>query len=69
MSVEKVQVNVWMPRRFVRLIDETAKLTGSTRSDLIRRAVERYLQELKESSLIRDIQMVQSQIERIGAEP
>ncbi|MCR8455804.1 MAG: ribbon-helix-helix domain-containing protein [Candidatus Korarchaeota archaeon] len=69
MSVERVQVNIWMPRGFVRLIDETAKLTGSTRSDLIRRAVERYLQELKESSLIREIQTVQSQIERIGAEP
>ena len=53
--MEKVQVNVYMPKRFVTLIDETAKLTGSTRSDLIRRALERYLQELKQTNILRDI--------------
>ena len=53
--MEKVQVNVWMPKQFVKFIDETAELTGSTRSDLIRRAVERYLQELKQTNLLRDI--------------
>jgi metal-responsive CopG/Arc/MetJ family transcriptional regulator len=55
MSVDKVQVNIWMPKAFVRFIDETARLTGSTRSDLIRRAVERYIQELKQTNFIRDI--------------
>jgi len=46
---------VYMPKWFVTLIDETAKLTGSTRSDLIRRALERYLQELKQTNILRDI--------------
>jgi metal-responsive CopG/Arc/MetJ family transcriptional regulator len=54
-KVEKVQINFWIPRTFLKLIDETAKLTGSTRSDLLRRAVERYLQELKESNIIQDL--------------
>jgi metal-responsive CopG/Arc/MetJ family transcriptional regulator len=53
--MEKVQVNIWMPKGFVNVIDATAKLTGSTRSDLIRRAVEHYLAELKQANLIRDI--------------
>ncbi|MEM0057747.1 MAG: ribbon-helix-helix domain-containing protein [Candidatus Bathyarchaeia archaeon] len=57
MHVEKVQVNVWMPKRFVELIDETARLTGSTRSDLLRRAVERYIKELKEVNLLRDLKV------------
>ena len=60
MVVEKVQVNVWMPRAFVKFIDETAKLTGSTRSDLIRRAVERYIQELKQTNLLHDLREVKS---------
>jgi metal-responsive CopG/Arc/MetJ family transcriptional regulator len=64
MDMEKVQVNVWMPKAFVRFIDETAKLTGSTRSDLIRRAVERYIQELKQENLLRDLQEVKSRGDR-----
>jgi len=58
MPIERIQVNVWMPRAFVQVIDEVAKLTGSTRSDLIRRAMEHYIQELKQSNLIQDIRRV-----------
>jgi metal-responsive CopG/Arc/MetJ family transcriptional regulator len=56
----KVQVNVWMPRSFVRFIDETAKLTGSTRSDLIRRAIEHYIAELKQVNLLSDLKGVRT---------
>jgi metal-responsive CopG/Arc/MetJ family transcriptional regulator len=58
MDVDKVQVNVWMPKSFVELIDETARLTGSTRSDLIRRAVEHYIAELKRTNLMSDLKGV-----------
>ena len=54
-KVDKVQINFWIPRAFLQLIDETAKLTGSTRSDLLRRAIEAYLRELKESSMLQDL--------------
>jgi metal-responsive CopG/Arc/MetJ family transcriptional regulator len=45
-----------MSRSFVDLIDEVAKLTGSTRSDLVRRAVEHYITELKQANLISDLE-------------
>jgi metal-responsive CopG/Arc/MetJ family transcriptional regulator len=48
----KVQVNVLMAKAFVRLIDEAARLTGSTRSDVVRRALERYIAELRQSGLM-----------------
>jgi len=51
----KLKVDVLMPKTFVQLIDEVAELTGSTRSDFIRRAVERYIQELKQTNLLRDL--------------
>lgn len=51
-----ILVNLRMSRNFVELIDRVAKLTGSTRSDLIRRAVEYYIAELKKSNLITDLE-------------
>jgi metal-responsive CopG/Arc/MetJ family transcriptional regulator len=51
----KIQITVWMSEPFVKLIDEFAGLTGSTRSDFLRRAAERYIQELKQSNIIKDI--------------
>jgi predicted DNA-binding protein len=48
----KVQINVWMPQVFVHLIDEAARFTGSTRSDVVRRALERYIAELRQSGLL-----------------
>jgi|GEM_PF-4938233 len=54
-KVDKVQINFWIPRAFLQLIDEAARLTGSTRSDLLRRAIEAYLLELKKSSMLQDL--------------
>lgn len=51
----KLKVDVLMSRTFVQLVDEVAGLTGSTRSDLIRRALERYIHELKQANLLRDL--------------
>jgi metal-responsive CopG/Arc/MetJ family transcriptional regulator len=58
--MDRVQVNILMPKGFVRFIDETAKLTGSTRSDLIRRAVEHYIAELKKANLLSDLKKVKA---------
>jgi len=52
----KILVNLTMTRSFVELIDEVAKLTGSTRSDLIRRALEYYIAELKKTNLLGDLE-------------
>jgi metal-responsive CopG/Arc/MetJ family transcriptional regulator len=46
------QVCVYIEQGFITLIDEAAGLTGSTRSDFVRRALEHYLRDLKESSLL-----------------
>lgn len=61
LDMEIMQVNVIMPRRFVKLIDQVARFTGSTRSDLIRRALERYVQELKNSNILRDIRAIEAE--------
>jgi metal-responsive CopG/Arc/MetJ family transcriptional regulator len=39
------QVCVYMEEGFLALVDEAAGLTGSTRSDFVRRALEHYLRE------------------------
>ena len=56
MGKGKILVNLTMTRSFVELIDEVAKLTGSTRSDLIRRALEYYIAELKKTNLLGDLE-------------
>ncbi len=42
-----VQVNVFMPKKFVDQIDENAKITGSSRSEFVRRSLDYYLRKMK----------------------
>jgi metal-responsive CopG/Arc/MetJ family transcriptional regulator len=54
----KIQVTIILPKGLLQLLDDMAELLGSPRSDLIRRAIEEYLEKLKQSSLIQDLKGV-----------
>jgi predicted DNA-binding protein len=54
------QISTRVPEAFIDLIDETAELTGSTRSDIIRRAIEHYIAELKQVNLLSDLKGVRT---------
>lgn len=52
----KVEVTVLLPKNLLKLLDDMAGLLGAPRSDLIRRAIEEYLQRLRSSTLIEDLE-------------
>jgi metal-responsive CopG/Arc/MetJ family transcriptional regulator len=58
MAGGKIQVTIILPKGLLRLLDDMAELLGSPRSDLIRRAIEEYLEKLQQSSLIQDLKGV-----------
>ena len=58
MAGGKIQVTIMLPKGLLRLLDDMAELLGSPRSDLIRRAIEEYLEKLQQSSLIQDLKGV-----------
>jgi predicted DNA-binding protein len=57
---KRKQISTRVPEAFIDLIDETAELTGSTRSDIIRRAIEHYIAELKQVNLLSDLKGVRN---------
>ena len=60
MKDRRKQISTRVPEAFIDLIDETAELTGSTRSDIIRRAIEHYIAELKQVNLLSDLKGVRT---------
>jgi metal-responsive CopG/Arc/MetJ family transcriptional regulator len=58
MAGGKIQVTIMLPKGLLRLLDDMAELLGSPRSDLIRRAIDEYLEKLQQSSLIQDLKGV-----------